>query len=596
MTLVQSTAIPLFLGNKDVVAEAATGSGKTLAYLLPIFELLQRRHDPPLERTDVGAMVVVPTRELALQVAEVANKLALYTPLGAEGTGQPVAKAEQRVAVATLIKGAALDQDLERVRKGGCNVVIGTPGRTLQAIRDSRRVVNVRTLEMLVLDEADRLLDMGFRPELSQLCDLLPRQRRTGLFSATQTSEVEDLLRAGTRNPSFVTIVDAHTVLVHENEQERQQYAASLVAPSSSSSAAAGAGAGEESGAAAAVPRTLTNLVMECPLDQKPNQLVHFLDQHRDSKIIVYFMTCACVRYFAALLAERFRDTPGWLLLALHGKASPKARMASYRRFVEASSAVLACTDVAARGLDIPNVDWIIQYDAPLDPKVFVHRIGRTARMGALGNTLLLLTEAEMAYVEFLRLRHIDLQRVEPAADCAEDVPALAKELAKRDRSVFLASQDAFVTYTRGYREHQCSYIFRLEKLDLAALARGMGLLRLPRLSEMKKTPVDYADDPTVDFDAIPFADPKREQKRLEALEQSKSKRRAAEREREKAQRGRDKGKKRFRVGSGKQKWSLDELDELAEDMRTLKRARKHKISQAECDRLLEGPQQRRRK
>ena len=572
MTPVQAQAIPLFLNNKDVVVQAATGSGKTLSYLLPVFELLQKPRDIPYADTDIGAMVIVPTRELALQVTEVANSIAPYVPRGEEATGD-VVDIKKRLQVVKLVGGMTIEKDLESIRKKGCNIVIGTPGRLLKVLVDGKKLVNVKTLEMLVLDEADRLLDMGFRLKLSQIIDLLPRQRRTGLFSATQTNEVDDLSRAGTRNPTFITIENKATRVVD--------------------GAAAGT-EGTDSTGERAVPTTLTNLVMECPLDQKLNQLVHFLRQHPNSKMIVYFMTCSCVQYFSAIIAECLKNEPDRLVVPLHGKLAPKQRLANYSAFVKAPCAVMLCTDVAARGLDIPNVNWIVQYDAPQDPNVFVHRIGRTGRMGALGNTLLMLTPQEMTYVEFLHLRKIDLDRIEPATEGVEDVIPIAKELAKTDRDVFSPSQDAFVTYMRGYKEHQCSFIFRMEKLDVAALARGMGLLRLPRLSETRKMKVDYADDPTVDFDMIPFKDPKREERRLAGLEELRRKREKAEAKKRAAKeltlRDKKKMKKMVKVGdsSKSEKWSTDELDELVADAMAIKKTRKHKMSEKQLDEQLE--------
>ena len=607
MTPVQAAAIPLFLRNKDVVVQAATGSGKTLAYLLPVFELLHRARDQPLAPHDVGAMVIVPTRELALQVAEVAERIAPYVSRGSPTTTTTTGDAsatskgkkggtaasttdatktdksdeetvpeEERLKVSKLVGGKKYEYEAEKVQKGGANVVIGTPGRIQKVIKDGRKLVNVRALEMLVLDEADRLLDMGFRARLSQILDVLPRQRRTGLFSATQTSAVDDLSRAGTRNAFFITI-------------DRQGRCAT--SDNAADAAAAAARADGSEAPASALPRTLTNLVMECPLDQKLNQLVHFLRAHPDSKAIVYFMTCACVQYFAAVVAACLRDDAARLVVPLHGKATARQRLANYSAFVAARSAVLLCTDVAARGLDIPNVDWIIQYDAPQDPKVFVHRIGRTARMGALGNTLLFLAPPEMTYVEFLRLRHIDLAPLAPAPD-APDVTPVARELARADRDVFAPSQDALVTYMRGYKEHLCSYIFRAEKLDVAALARGMGLLRLPRLSEMRGVSVDYQDEPGIDFDAIPFKDPKREAKRLAGLAELRKKRELAAKKRparELTLNERKKMKTMVRVGPGKHnKWAEDELRELMDDARAIRKSRRSKISQRKCDELLE--------
>ena len=185
----QEATIPRLLRHQDVVVQAATGSGKTLAFLLPLFEVLGRL-DEPLKKHDVGALVVEPTRELAQQVYSVAQKI------GAGGA--------PTLRLSLVIGGTDIQQAMAQYRADGSNVIIGTPGRldVMERMPDMR----LKTLELLVLDEADRLLDMGFEATLNAILGRLPKQRRTGLFSATQTSEVLNLVRAGLRNPVKVEV------------------------------------------------------------------------------------------------------------------------------------------------------------------------------------------------------------------------------------------------------------------------------------------------------------------------------------------------------------------------------------------------------
>ncbi|KAJ1626066.1 P-loop containing nucleoside triphosphate hydrolase protein, partial [Pavlovales sp. CCMP2436] len=190
-TPVQEAVIPQFLSRKDVVVQACTGSGKTLAFLVPLFEILARRAEP-LSLTQVGAIVIEPTRELAMQVVQVA---AVFK-----------GRYERELSVLALVGGSKLENDREALREHGCNVVIGTPGRIDHSLDWLRDEVQTRELELLVLDEADRLLDMGFEQTLNSILSKLPKQRRTGLFSATQTEQVMQLIRAGLRNPVKVDV------------------------------------------------------------------------------------------------------------------------------------------------------------------------------------------------------------------------------------------------------------------------------------------------------------------------------------------------------------------------------------------------------
>lgn len=278
---------------------------------------------------------------------------------------------------------------------------------------------------------------------------------------------MEDLSKAGTRNPVFIKIA-------HKEDTD------------------GGISAAVPQKDGIAVPKTLVNSVVILSLEEKLPQLIHFLNTHTESKVIVYFLTCSCVIYFAKVLAPFIEKEGrhGRPLISLHGKAAQSARNAAYKQFVESKNGVMFCTDVAARGLDIPDVDWIVQYDAPQDPKVFVHRIGRTARMGSSGNAILFLTPEESTYIEFLKIRKIELNEVSKETvsddDPEEGKNALIskiKEMAKTDRNVFLASQDAFVTYLRAYKEHQCSFIFSPERLDMGALARSLALLKVNKTS-----------------------------------------------------------------------------------------------------------------
>jgi ATP-dependent RNA helicase DDX55/SPB4 len=345
-TPVQEATLPLFLGHADVCVQAATGCGKTLAFVLPVAERL-RALAPPLRRRQVGALIISPTRELARQTAAVAAPF-----LAAAG-----------LTAALLVGGSDPAVAAAELKATGAHVLIGTPGRLDDALKRTEGALDLRSLEVLVLDEADRLLDMGFRAQLDAIIARLPRQRRTGLFSATQTEAVEALARAGLRNPVRVAVAVASS----GGGKSSKGTTNTTNGPAASLLAAA-----EQ-----ATPASLAVTYTVVEPAAKLAQLAAFLAARaRREKVIVYFLTCACVDFFAAALPRLapLRGAPGGgggaaaapvTVRALHGRMKQAARERELAAFAAADAGVLLATDVAARGLDIPHVDWVVQYDAP---------------------------------------------------------------------------------------------------------------------------------------------------------------------------------------------------------------------------------------
>ena len=385
MTPVQASTIPYFMQNKDVAVEAVTGSGKTLAFVIPVVEMLIKRINP-WTKGEVGALVISPTRELASQIVSV---FAPFLP--------------PSLSLALLIGGRDILSDVTIVNETGAQVIVATPGRLVDLLcrADCRLAPAVRSLEVLVLDEADRLLELGFEQSLNTVFSYLPKQRRTGLFSATLTQDVKGLIRAGMRNPVTITVKERHSSAAHSSD----------LAPT---------------------PKTLHNYYLVSTADTKVAQLFTLLRQLHDKKIIVFFATCASVSYFATL-AKRF--LPSATVLALHGRMHSK-RQKCFDTFSSSSSAVLMCTDVMARGVDFPLVDWVIQFDPPSSTKAFVHRCGRTARIGHTGEAVVMLLQSEVSYVDFLELnQHISLEPFELASEgSGGDIVKRTRDLAAKER------------------------------------------------------------------------------------------------------------------------------------------------------------------
>lgn len=541
MTPVQATTIPLFLSNKDVAVEAVTGSGKTLAFLVPLLEILLKR-DEPLTKYQVGAIVISPTRELASQIYHVLEHFLKFVP---QFTGQ------------LLTGGYNPMNDVKAYKEHGANIIVATPGRMVDMLerKDDNFSFStcVKSLEVLVLDEADRLLDMGFEKSINTVLSFLPKQRRTGLFSATQTKEVEDLIRAGLRNPVSVTVKEKPT---------------------------------EERGHTQRTPALLKNFYILCEADQKLSTLVAFLKNHPNGKHMVFFSTCACVEYFSAILVQLLKNMT---VISIHGKMKGK-RQKIFNRFMKMEKGVLVCTDVMARGVDIPDVQWVLQYDAPKSSSSFIHRCGRTARMGNEGSAVLLLMPSEDAYIKFLELNQkVTLEKMDPPP-VINEVTSRVKKLATKDRAIYEKGVRAFVSYIKAYSKHECYLLFRMKDLDFGKVAQGFALLKMPYMPELRGKKIEGFQPSGVDVKAIPYKEKSREKQRQEKLssmqEGSKSDTKSAKWKGKQTPLAKNirqnvrKGKKR----KTKEDYENEEWDELASDARLLKKLKCKKITKEEFD------------
>ncbi|PWA26464.1 hypothetical protein CCH79_00001219 [Gambusia affinis] len=552
MTPVQSACIPLFMSNKDVAAEAVTGSGKTLAFVIPIIELLLKREEK-LKKKQVGALVITPTRELALQISEV--------------MGMFIQKFPEFTQI-LLIGGSNPAEDVEKFTEHGGNIVIATPGRLEDMFRRKSEGLElasaVRSLDVLVLDEADRLLDMGFEASLNSILSYLPKQRRTGLFSATQTQELEKLVRAGLRNPVRITVKEK----------------------------------GQAASATQKTPARLSNYYFICRAEDKFNNLVAFLRQHKHEKQLVFFSTCACVEYFGRALESLVKKVT---IHCIHGKMKNK-RSSIFSDFRALKSGILVCTDVMARGIDIPDVNWVLQYDPPSSASAFVHRCGRTARIGNYGNALVFLLPMEEPYVNFLSINQkCPLQKMSAIKDVVDVLPKV-KAMALADRAMFDKGMRAFVSYVQAYAKHQCSLIFRVKDLDFVSLANGFALLRLPKMPELKgKTFPDFVET-TVNTDSIRYKDKNRQKQRQKMLAELKDKEKmelpkknfVKNKSWSKQKCKKERKKKRAAKRKHDEDSDMDEeyMKELLEDTRLLKKLKKGQISEEDFEQQLTNSKQ----
>ncbi|RPB14876.1 DEAD-domain-containing protein [Morchella conica CCBAS932] len=507
MTPVQASTIPLFMGNKDVVVEAVTGSGKTLSFLIPIVERLLRGE--PKKKNHVGAIVISPTRELATQIHSVLKSLLAFHAPSASKEGAEADPSATRITPLLLLGGTTPPaQDLKNFLQQSPNFLIGTPGRLNELLASQHVLCTTDSFEALVLDEADRLLDLGFKETLTKIISRLPKQRRTGLFSASVSDAiVGSLVRTGLRNPVKIA------VKVHTAKKEK---------------------------------RTPASLAMTYILATPRQRLVHlqrilspvsglFPVTNLPQKTIIYLSNCVSVDYFAslfpAILPGPKSKSGGYTIVPLHGKQSPKIRQTNFAQFTSSTSpSILLTTDLAARGLDIPEVDLVVQIDPPTDPKVFLHRCGRAGRAGRKGLAVIFLSRGrEEGYIDFLEVRKtpvVPLVLIQDSYDAEnpteEETAQVVQKLRAvvlRDRALHEKGMKAFVSHVRAHSKHQTASIFRVKDIEWKDLAEAFALLRMPKMPELRAEGVEKVVlGVEVNMSTFAYRDKVKEKARLEAL------------------------------------------------------------------------------
>lgn len=420
MTEIQARCIPPCLTGRDILGAAKTGSGKTLAFLIPAIEMLKKLKFMP--RNGTGALIITPTRELGLQILGVARELLKY----------------HNQTFGIVMGGANRKAEAEKLQKG-VNLLIATPGRLLDHLQNTKGFV-VKNLKALIIDEADRCLEVGFEDEMKQIVKILPTERQTLLFSATQTTKVEDLARCALNQAPLYINVHAHMD--------------------------------------AATADGLEQGYVVCPSEQRFLLLFTFLKRNLKKKVIVFFSSCNSVKYHAELL--NYIDIP---VLDLHGKQKQQKRSNTFIEFKNTDSGVLLCTDVAARGLDLPAVDWVIQFDPPDDPKEYIHRVGRTARAGGRGNALLFLLPSELGFLRFLKQAKVPLNEYQFPSSKIANVQQQMEQLITKNYYLNQSAREGYRSYLQAYASHSHKSIFDVNGLDLQKVGKSFGFSVPPKVN-----------------------------------------------------------------------------------------------------------------
>ncbi|KAI4806119.1 hypothetical protein KUCAC02_010703 [Chaenocephalus aceratus] len=413
MTEIQHKSIRPLLEGRDVLAAAKTGSGKTLAFLIPSIELIYKLKFMP--RNGTGVVILTPTRELAMQTYGVLKELI-----------------QHHVHTFGLIMGGSNRSAEAQRLANGVNIVVATPGRLLDHLQNTPGFM-YKNLQCLIIDEADRILEVGFEEELKQIIKLLPKKRQTMLFSATQTRKVEDLARISLKKEPLYVGVD-------DNKDN-------------------------------ATVDGLEQGYVVCPSEKRFLLLFTFLKKNRKKKLMVFFSSCMSVKFHYELL--NYIDLP---VMAIHGKQKQTKRTTTFFQFCNADSGILLCTDVAARGLDIPEVDWIVQYDPPDDPKEYIHRVGRTARgINGKGHALLILRPEELGFLRFLKQAKVPLSEFDFSWAKISDIQSQLEKLIEKNYYLHKSAQEAYKSYVRAYDSHSLKQIYSVNTLNLPMVALSFG-------------------------------------------------------------------------------------------------------------------------
>ncbi|KAK8129737.1 ATP-dependent RNA helicase HAS1 [Apiospora kogelbergensis] len=414
MTAIQKRTIPPLLAGRDVLGAAKTGSGKTLAFLIPAIEMLTALRFKP--RNGTGVIIVSPTRELALQIFGVARELMKH----------------HSQTYGVVIGGANRRAEAEKLSKG-VNLLIATPGRLLDHLQNTPSFV-FKNLRSLVIDEADRILEIGFEDEMKQIIKILPSENRQSmLFSATQTTKVEDLARMSLRpGPLFI------------NVEEEQKYS---------------------------TVEGLEQGYVLCEADKRFLLLFSFLKKNQKKKVIVFCSSCNSVKYYVELL--NYIDLP---VLELHGNLKQQKRTQTFFEYCNAKSGALICTDVAARGLDIPAVDWIIQFDPRMTPAI-TSTVWVVQREEAM-----FLQPQEAGFLHHLKEARVPITEFDFPSNKIVNIQSQLEKLVSQNYYLNKSAKDGFKAYIHAYSSHSLRSIFDVNKLDLAKVAKSFGFSAPPRI------------------------------------------------------------------------------------------------------------------
>lgn len=413
-TPIQSQAIPVILEGKDIIGQSQTGTGKTAAFGIPLLERIN-----PEDRR-LQALILCPTRELAIQVSEEFRKLLKY---------------KDNIRVLPIYGGQPIDRQIAALRKG-TQVVIGTPGRVMDHMR--RRTIKAETVQMMVLDEADEMLDMGFREDIETILVKIPEEHQTLLFSATLSTEILDITKRFQKNPEFIKIV-------------RKE----LTVPN------------------------IEQYYFDVKEKTKLDALCRIIDVYDPKLAMVFCNTKKRVDDLVEMLQGR-----GYFAEGLHGDLKQAQRDKVMQKFRNGTIEILVATDVAARGIDVDDIDVVFNYDVPQDEEYYVHRIGRTGRAGKAGKAFTFCVGKEI-----YKLR--DIMRYTKTKIQQQKLPTLS-DVEEMKTNIYLEKIKGIIE--EGHLTKYIHLVDRLMEEDYTSIDIAAALLK-DHLSDVNADDIDALDD-----------------------------------------------------------------------------------------------------
>ena len=606
ITKVQYIVINEFLKNEDVIVKSVTGSGKTLSYIIPLFQrLINYSKENPEYKNQTLALILLPARELSEQILKDILNF--------------VNNIKYKFTYLLLIGGKKIENDIEKFNNEIPNIIIATPGRLIDI--DKKININFHDLQIFILDEADKMLDMGFEGDISYILSKIPKQRRTGLFSATVTSNVENIIKAGMRNPIFIDIIiqnnKTNDIFINENDLKKP--------------------INKEGSFYKIIPFNVENNKINNPIQELPQglyqyyltvknikykipHLIHILNMiyngGENNKIMIFLSTCNSVDYFNLLLPLLFKKLSmnDFSISKLHSKISQNKRDKEYKTFkIENKNRlnILLSTDLASRGIDIPNIDMIIQFDPPKTDDSYIHKAGRTARVGHKGTSLLFLNENELTFLNYMKQKGIIIQKWEDQnIKNEEDVDLIIpfdekngisilkciKEINLSDKWIYDKAVNTFISFLRFYQEIELKYIFHYQNFDIGNYANSLQLLKLPRLKKKDYDSVkNFEPDENIQPKDLVYLNKniekqmnekkKKIEEKMDLIYQKK--REKEEAMKLKGKRNNEKNRSRKEKKEAKIKSILDEWDDLADDNKLYKKYKKGKITKEEYEKAL---------
>jgi len=463
LTPIQRCTLPHTLGGRDLLGASKTGSGKTLCFLIPVLENLYR--EGWVKEEGLGALILLPTRELAIQVFEVINKIGKY----------------HNFSVGMVIGGN--DYEKERYVVSNMNILIGTPGRVLQHMSESY-MFNADNLKMLVIDEADRILDEGFEEELLKLLNYLPKNRQTMLFSATLTRNLKRLVKIHMRSPEYINLSNTDSVLNAIENINKNELSIMKVNNNNSNNTT-----NDNNSNDLIIPKNLNQFYTIVEPEDRINILYSFLKTHKTSKCLVFVSSRKQVRYFT----EVFKHLKlGMLFLDIHGKQKQGKRSSTFYTFSQKrNSVVLFATDIASRGVDFPAIDWVIQLDPPEDISQYIHRVGRTARYKSDGNSVLFVSEKENNFINELKIRKINILKMKIPQNKINNIVPVVRSLLSEHKELIELAEKAITSYVKSINLMTNKTVFNIKNIDLGKLALSYGLVSSPEMIVKTKNEVE---------------------------------------------------------------------------------------------------------